>query len=220
MPDRHEQSPNPATSDATGRPQAFFVGEHPALDFVNTVAAPSGTQIEWIGTGRELVDWLVQAGAITEADQSNILTKWPTAKLDKVSGEAVALREWFRGVLALVKAKGVSAVARHDLEHLNAVLARGSTFEQVETQSAHGHWRIVTNRPWRDPGEILAPIASAMADLLANGDFELIRKCDNPPCTIWFCDRTKGHRRRWCSQAMCGNRAKVAAFRERQRQGE
>ncbi|MEQ1718679.1 MAG: CGNR zinc finger domain-containing protein, partial [Hyphomicrobium sp.] len=30
----------------------------------------------------------------------------------------------------------------------------------------------------------------------------------------------KGHRRRWCSQTMCGNRAKVAAFRERQRLGE
>lgn len=220
MPNRRDQSPNPATSDAAARPPAFFVGDHPALDFVNTVAAPSGTEIEWIDTGRDLVGWLVQAGAITEADQSNVLEKWPTTKLDKMAAEAVALREWFRGVLVLAKAKGVSAVARQDIERLNAVLARGATFEQVEAQSAHGHWQVVTNRPWRDPGEILAPIASAMADVLANGDFDLIRKCENPPCTIWFYDRTKGHRRRWCSQAMCGNRAKVAAFRERQRLGE
>ena len=220
MPNRSDQSPNLATSDAAGRPPIFFLGDHPALDFVNTVAAPSGTQIEWIATGRDLVGWLVQAGAITDAEKTSILTKWPATKLDKVAGEAVALREWFRGVLARVKAEGMSALARTDIDHLNAVLARGATFEQVEAHTAHGRWHIVTNRPWRDPGEILGPIASAMADVLTNGDFDLIRKCENPPCTIWFYDRTKGHRRRWCSQTMCGNRAKVAAFRERQRQAE
>nr|WP_254214234.1 CGNR zinc finger domain-containing protein [Burkholderia multivorans] len=32
---------------------------------------------------------------------------------------------------------------------------------------------------------------------------------------LWFLDRTKSHRRRWCSKALCGNRQKVAAFRRR-----
>jgi predicted RNA-binding Zn ribbon-like protein len=32
---------------------------------------------------------------------------------------------------------------------------------------------------------------------------------------MWFYDRTKGHRRRWCTSTGCGNRAKVAAFRAR-----
>jgi predicted RNA-binding Zn ribbon-like protein len=33
-----------------------------------------------------------------------------------------------------------------------------------------------------------------------------------------FYDRTKSHKRRWCSMALCGNRHKVAEFRKR-RQG-
>lgn len=220
MPNRTTQSPNLAPPDATGRPSAFFVGDHPALDFLNTVAAPSGTPIEWIGTGRDLVGWLLQAGAIGEADQANILGKWPETKLDKIAEEAVALREWFRGVLAQAKAGGLASIARKDVDHLNAMLARGSTFEQVEAHTGDGHWHVVSNRPWREPVELLSVVASTIAELLAAGDFDLIRKCENPPCTLWFYDRTKGHRRRWCSQAVCGNRSKVAAFRERQRLGE
>jgi predicted RNA-binding Zn ribbon-like protein len=37
-------------------------------------------------------------------------------------------------------------------------------------------------------------------------------------CTLWFVDRTKAHRRIFCSATTCGNRAKVAAFRQRQRE--
>jgi predicted RNA-binding Zn ribbon-like protein len=33
----------------------------------------------------------------------------------------------------------------------------------------------------------------------------------------WFLDQTKAYKRRFCSAAVCVNRAKVAAFRERQR---
>ena len=45
---------------------------------------------------------------------------------------------------------------------------------------------------------------------------ELIRECEHPDCVLWFYDRTKSHRRRWCSMALCGNRHKVAEFRKRQ----
>src|SRR5438105_3293291 len=38
---------------------------------------------------------------------------------------------------------------------------------------------------------------------------------EGPACTLLFADHTRGHQRRWCSMAMCGNRAKQAAHRER-----
>ena len=63
---------------------------------------------------------------------------------------------------------------------------------------------------------VLVPVAEAIAKLLVEGDFDLIRKCESEDCTLWFHDRTKSHQRRWCSMAVCGNRAKVAAFRARQ----
>jgi predicted RNA-binding Zn ribbon-like protein len=64
---------------------------------------------------------------------------------------------------------------------------------------------------------VLMPIGEAIARLLVEGDFDLVRQCESTDCTLWFYDRTKSHHRRWCSMSMCGNRAKVAAFRARQK---
>ena len=49
-------------------------------------------------------------------------------------------------------------------------------------------------------------------------DFSLVRKCEGEGCTLWFLDLSKAHARRWCSMAVCGNRAKAAAHRARARQ--
>jgi predicted RNA-binding Zn ribbon-like protein len=79
-----------------------------------------------------------------------------------------------------------------------------------------------SERRWRtEKAEgLLAPVAEAAADLLVNGDFELVRKCEDRECVLWFYDRTKSHHRRWCSMASCGNRNKVAAFRQRKENAE
>ena len=63
--------------------------------------------------------------------------------------------------------------------------------------------------------EYLAPLMEEIADLLAHGDFNLIRQCEGDVCVLWFLDQTKGHRRRWCAAGSCGTRARVAAFRAR-----
>ena len=46
-------------------------------------------------------------------------------------------------------------------------------------------------------------------------DPALLKACAGADCTLWFMDRTKAHRRMFCSATACGNRAKVAAFRRR-----
>jgi predicted RNA-binding Zn ribbon-like protein len=67
------------------------------------------------------------------------------------------------------------------------------------------------------PESILATVAEAAADLLATADFELVKRCEDETCVLWFSDQTKSHRRRWCSMEICGNRNKVAAYRARRR---
>ena len=37
----------------------------------------------------------------------------------------------------------------------------------------------------------LAPVAEAVADLMANADFDLVRHCEGEACVLWFYDRTK-----------------------------
>jgi len=73
---------------------------------------------------------------------------------------------------------------------------------------------------WRsDADQLLAPLAEQAGELIATGDFTLVRQCEHSECILWFYDRTKSHRRRWCSMALCGNRHKVAEHRKRLREG-
>jgi predicted RNA-binding Zn ribbon-like protein len=46
-------------------------------------------------------------------------------------------------------------------------------------------------------------------------DFSHVKACEGPACTLLFLDKTRRHTRRWCSMAVCGNRAKQSAHRTR-----
>jgi predicted RNA-binding Zn ribbon-like protein len=194
-----------------------LVGDHVALDFLNSIAAPSGAIVDWITNGPDFVAWLVEAKVIDPDDAQSVLSQFSSRDLNKAASDATALREWFRVVLLQVKTSGIGALAPTDIERLNTVLAQGVSYQRIEDVQDTG-LRLTAKRSWKNSDDLLAPLAVAMADLLCDGDFDLVRNCDNALCTMWFFDRTKGHRRRWCSQAVCGNRAKVAAFRKRQKQ--
>jgi predicted RNA-binding Zn ribbon-like protein len=62
----------------------------------------------------------------------------------------------------------------------------------------------------------LARVAADAIDLLAHRADRLAR-CELPGCGALLLSRSRGEGRRWCSMETCGNRAKVAAFRARQR---
>jgi predicted RNA-binding Zn ribbon-like protein len=66
---------------------------------------------------------------------------------------------------------------------------------------------------------LLLPIARTLADLVCNEDFTRVKACEGAGCILFFMDRTNGGARRWCSMAICGNRAKQSALRDRQRRG-
>jgi predicted RNA-binding Zn ribbon-like protein len=72
-------------------------------------------------------------------------------------------------------------------------------------------------RRWQGPQSLLLPVAQAMAELVCTEDFSLVKACEGTACTLLFTDHTRGHARRWCSMAICGNRAKQAAHRKRQK---
>ena len=76
-------------------------------------------------------------------------------------------------------------------------------------------WR--RDRRWRSINRLLLPLADAMGDLVCRADFERVKNCEGSTCTLWFYDVSRNHTRRWCSMAVCGNRAKAAAHRARKR---
>jgi predicted RNA-binding Zn ribbon-like protein len=70
-------------------------------------------------------------------------------------------------------------------------------------------------RRWRSPEAFLIPIAQSMADLVTTEDFSQVKACQGHECSMLFADHTRSRARRWCNMALCGNRAKQAAHRDR-----
>ncbi len=205
------------------RPAPFFIGDDLALDFLNSVACPADAQIEWLASGGDLIAWLEQAHAVPAEIASRFRKTAAPRALDGVTAQARELREWFRAFVQSHAGTPLRARDLRELAPLNALLARDEAFRQIAIADAgkrgDGALRWQAQRHWDNPKTLLLPIAEAMGDLVCEKDFTLVRKCESPSCTLWFLDVSKAHARRWCSMAVCGNRAKAAAHRARARSG-
>jgi predicted RNA-binding Zn ribbon-like protein len=191
----------------------LFLGSHPAMDFLNTRPTPRGEPVELIGDGTSYVGWL-EARLLRATTAQTLSRRFGTAALDAAAAEARELREWARGWIARWS-KDPGGDYRAELRRLNHLLARARWHpEMVMTKDGFQ----VTER-WRldSASELIAIVAAQIASLVAIEQPALVKRCAGPACTLWFVDRTKAHRRLFCSAAACGNRAKVAAFRQRQR---
>ncbi len=69
-----------------------------------------------------------------------------------------------------------------------------------------------------DPfAEALARLAEPIVQEIAEGRPERLRVCANDTCRWVFFDSSRSGRRRWCDMTTCGNRAKAARHRARQK---
>lgn len=193
-----------------------FLTGHPGLDFLNTAFTPStrGASIELIRDGSSFVAWLLAAGLLNARTAAKLKRRFGVEALDEAAAEARRFRQWASDWLARWRnAPGEDYAA--ELQHLNRLLERGARYSQVvaaERQlTLEQHCRVDA------ASELLALPASQIALLITSEEPELVKRCAGADCVLWFVDRTKAHRRMFCSAAACGNRAKVAAFRERAR---
>ena len=200
-----------------GRLPAFFVGDALGLDFLNSIATPVDTPIDWINDGEGLLSWLEQARLVPAEALESIRARALPGELDEIADQARSLREWFRGFVHDHKGRSLAAEALAELEPLNRLLERDESFSRIVAMPANENvpLQLQTVRRWRTPEALLLPIGEALAWLVCTEDFSYVKACEGPACTLLFADRTRGHARRWCSMATCGNRAKQAAHRHR-----
>jgi predicted RNA-binding Zn ribbon-like protein len=190
----------------------LFVGSHPAVDFLNTALTPDGKAIETIGDGRAFLDWLVEAELLEATVAAELLGRSRGKSLDAVAAEARKVREWARAWLERWRA-APAADYDDELAVLNELLEREACYHQV---LATGEGSSIVERVRLErTNALLALVARQIAALVTEERGSLLKHCAGPGCTLWFLDRTKAHRRLYCSAAGCGNRAKVAAFRQR-----
>lgn len=199
----------------TGDPAAPILADHPALDFLNTrPGIRTDSPQEHIANGDSLLAWLVAGSLLSRAEANAVRRRFAPAQLETLAVDARGLRERLRSAVSTWQRKG-GAPSPAVLAELNRLLAAGPMITTV--QSVDGCTQVTRSRRIDRAAAILAPVAEAFADLFAQGDRSLVRECEGEACSLWFYDRTKAHRRRWCSMGLCGARAKAAAYRARNR---
>ena len=139
-------------------------------------------------------------------------------ELDKVADQARSLREWFRGFVREHKGRPLTA------EELLPNWSRSTGCSSATRPSGGSSPATKGSQPSSNfrrcaagarPNPCSLPIGEALAQLVCTEDFSDVKACEGPACTLMFADHTRGHARRWCSMAICGNRAKQAAHRHR-----
>jgi len=199
------------------RPPAMFIADTLGLDFLNSVATPVDTPVDWLGDGDGLVEWLAQARLVPTEELDALKARARPGEVDKVAGEARALREWFRGFVREHAGRPLGRAALQELGPLNNLLAQDEVFSQIEPRSGDSHHGLALRptRRWQSSRSLLLPIGEAMARFVCEEDFSDVKACEGHNCTMLFADHTRRRARRWCIMAVCGNRAKQAAHRSR-----
>jgi len=196
---------------------AIFIGDAQALDFLNSLATPVDVPIDWLEDGAGLLGWLEQAQLVPAPVLERIRSQSSPAELNKIAKQARNLREWFRGFVQEHKGRPLRRDALKQLEPLNRLLERDESFVRIASSTSEDGkaFELRVGRNWRSPEALLFPIAQALAQFVCTEDFTYVKACEGPPCTLLFADHTRSRARRWCSMAICGNRAKQAAHRQR-----
>jgi predicted RNA-binding Zn ribbon-like protein len=189
-----------APRETQARTDAPRLGDHLALDLLNTEARVQGREFDFWTTNQDVLRWLAQSGITPTGKQAAPADLLPRAR---------ELRAVVRDLVTARKQGG-----RLDIDALNPFLHPHLTSPQLQ-RDGDGHLVLTRVARGDTTASLLGPVAEAAALLLAEGDFTLVRQCEHEDCVLWFYDRTKSHKRRWCSMAQCGNRHKATQFRKR-----
>jgi predicted RNA-binding Zn ribbon-like protein len=174
-----------------------YVSGRRCLDFAGTVKHRNSSRQELLTESKLLSDWAVQAGLVDTAVDVT----------DDDFASAIDLREAiYRTVSARLERRRPQAA---DVDLLNdracgpqltpRLLRTGDLLRQGTA------------------AQLFASLAADLLDLMAGPDIENVKRCSDPDCTRLYVDSSRAKNRHWCGMGTCGNKAKVKAFRERQR---
>jgi len=166
------------------------------IDFVNTLDREAGTDA--LATPHQLAAWLVERRLLQAAGA-------PASKAELQ--RAIRLREALR---ALMLANNGGAADEHALDELEWTARWGDLGVHFAADGS------VSLKPGADglPGalaQLLVPVANAIGE----GSWQRVKACRASDCRWAFYDRSRNRSCVWCEMAVCGNRTKVRAYRQR-----
>jgi predicted RNA-binding Zn ribbon-like protein len=188
-----------------------------AFDFMNTYELESGAPVDHFTTLDVALDWLatrhVVHESLLEAERKRVADEPDAAA--RVLARIKRVRDALRNVAyAVAEDRSPSTSALSEVNR--ALRAR----EIIELEADEDGCRV-GHRHVGDPvDDALARLAQPIVQAISAGNEERIRICANDQCRWIFFDESPTGRRRWCDMATCGNRAKAARHRARQRQAQ
>jgi hypothetical protein len=199
--------------EVEGYPMPVLLSGHRALELCNTWAGwdqPHSPEREWLRNFDRLAVWTGHVQLL------------PPATVQRLREQGRRCPDEAEDVLVATR---LLRTALHDvLLDPDDAAAFGHVAEQAQRAAAAA---VLVAGPrgvarWRLPDHTgldlpLLASAGAAADLLGAPDRNWVRACPGDDCGWLFLD--KHGRRRWCSMASCGNRAKVRAYASRHRSG-
>jgi predicted RNA-binding Zn ribbon-like protein len=191
----------------------LFVGNHLALDFLNTRPLQNGQPVELLPDFQALLRWFEAAGLLHGRDVASLGNRWG-GESGRGRQAMAFLRQWRETLRksALTWECG-DPLPHAALDELNRLMAQHPMRTKLK-ETARG----LRTELWFDarrPEDLFAPLAHSAAMLFAAADRRRVRQCGN--CVLHFYDTSKKGTRRWCSMQLCGNRLKVAAYAARAR---
>jgi predicted RNA-binding Zn ribbon-like protein len=192
----------------------LFVGNRIALDFLNTELMSNGQTIELLTDAAAVARWMAHADLLPEKVVMKLEQAWERSPRARKAVIAVRrFRDRLRAaVFAFEAGSGVPTVF---LDELNSLLRTHPVYRVVERDGHGGYTQTVSFEP-RLPDDLLGLLAEDTMMLLTGVAAGRIRKCEG--CPVHFLDVSKKGSRRWCSMSLCGNKVKVAAYQQRQRE--
>ena len=190
----------------------LFVGNHLALDFLNTRPVQDGQPSELLSDFDAVLRWFRAAGALRSLQANDLKQRWgDSARARDLTARMRELREHLRN--EILSWEGTGKLRRDMIDELNLIMSKHPMLTRLKREPSG-----TTTEFWfeaRNPEDLFAPLAQSAAMLFANVDPHRVRKCGH--CVLHFYDTSKKGTRRWCSMQLCGNRLKVAAYAARKR---
>jgi predicted RNA-binding Zn ribbon-like protein len=191
----------------------LFVGNHLALDFLNTRPVRDGEPMELLPDFASLLRWFQTAGLLSPRDLAALKLHWGKSAEARRTVEGMRrFRERLRE--EILRWEDGRTAQYSTIDELNRLMAVYPMRVRLKKNNGKKLLTELYFKPQR-PEDLFAPLAQASATLFARTNRDRVRKCDR--CVLHFVDTSKKGTRRWCSMQLCGNRVKVAAYAARRR---
>jgi predicted RNA-binding Zn ribbon-like protein len=184
------------------------------LDFVNTLSYNKGEGYDRFTDAPTAVTWLQHHALLHQEMVDAILADAADPESeDRLLTRVRRVRDALRELLdAAVERRPAQAGA---LKEVNRALRAPYVIELVPAADGVS----LDHRHEGDPiSGAMARLAEAVTRELTGENSRRLRICANDECRWVFNDHSPAGRRKWCDMSSCGNRAKAARHRERQKQ--